>query len=59
MKVQVTLIGKFDRVGEQVIDQRTVQLPGEVPVRWKIRVLRLFDVTIVGRVRLEEADPAV
>ena len=53
--VRVKVSGKFDRAGWQEIANSVVPLPGEVPVRWQVRIL-WFTVTIVGKVELESVD---
>ena len=53
MRVRIRLFGKFDKVGEQEIVSQVVAVPGEVPVRWTIKVLGFIKVTIVGRVKVE------
>jgi hypothetical protein len=55
MTVKVSIFGKFDKVGEQMLEQRVVAVPAEVPVRWTIKVLGFIRVTIVGRVKVEPA----
>ena len=55
MRVKVSVFGKFDKVGEQLLAEKTVNAPGEVPIRWTIKVLGFIRVTIVGRVKVEPA----
>jgi len=54
MNVRIKVYGRFDRVGEQLVTEATVLIPGEVPVRWTVKIL-WFRVTIVGRVTVEAA----
>ena len=55
MNVRVKVFGKFDRVGWQQLEDKTVTVPATVPVRWKLKVLGFINVTVVGRVEVEAA----
>jgi hypothetical protein len=58
--LKIKVRGKFDRVGWQDIQENVIPLPQPgmptvVPVRWTIKVLGLFKVTIVAEVVVGQA----
>lgn len=58
MNVRLRVFGKFDRVGWQQVEDKVVEVPAVVPVRWTLKVFGFIKVTIVGRVEIEPAPPS-